>query len=175
MTRHHTYTVTVEWTGNQGPGTADYKAYSRNHLISADGKPSLKGSSDPSFRGDAGRWNPEELLVAALSACHKLWYLHLCSVNGVVVVGYTDRAEGTMVEDQGAGGRFIDVCLRPRVVITPDSPPGTALDLHAQAHRLCFIANSVSFPVRHEADLVFAGSEAAGAGQGEAANEGLEP
>ena len=86
MTKQHTYNVTVEWTGNEGQGTSEYRAYSRNHLISADGKPSVDGSSDPSFRGDAARWNPEELLVASVSACHKLWYLHLCSDNGVVVL-----------------------------------------------------------------------------------------
>ena len=158
MTKQHTYNVTVDWTGNEGPGTTGYEAYSRNHLISADGKPSIDGSSDPSFRGDAARWNPEDLLVAALSACHKLWYLHLCSVNGIVVVSYTDQAEGTMAEQLGSGGRFIDVCLRPRVVITPESPADKALNLHAQAHQLCFIANSVNFPVRHEAEIVSAGS-----------------
>ena len=157
MTKQHTYNVTVDWTGNEGPGTTGYEAYSRNHLISADGKPSIDGSSDPSFRGDAARWNPEDLLVAALSACHKLWYLHLCSVNGIVVVSYTDQAEGTMAEQPGSGGRFIDVCLRPRVVITPESAADKALNLHAQAHQLCFIANSVNFPVRHEAEIVSAG------------------
>ena len=162
MPKQHSYNVTVEWTGNKGPGTTGYKTYGRDHLIRADGKTDIEGSSDPSFRGDPARWNPEELLVAALSACHKLWYLHLCSTNGVVVLSYADRAEGTMVaEAEGRGGRFVGVCLRPRVVITPESPRDRALALHATAHRECFIANSVNFPVSHEAELVVAESKPA--------------
>ena len=159
MTKQHTYNVTVDWTGNEGPGTAGYKAYSRNHLISANGKPSIDGSSDPSFRGDAARWNPEELLVASVSACHKLWYLHLCSDNDVVVLDYRDDAEGTMVETKDMSGRFVDVCLRPRVVISSDSPPDKTRNLHAAAHKLCFIANSVNFLVRHEAEITIAAPE----------------
>lgn len=159
MPKRHNYKTTVEWTGNEGPGTIGYKAYTRDHLIKAAGKTEIEGSSDPSFRGDPARWNPEELLVAALSACHKLWYLHLCATNGVVVLSYVDHAEGTMVEAEGTGGRFVGVCLRPRVVITPESPPDKAVDLHAAAHRNCFIANSVNFPVSHQAELVVAESK----------------
>ena len=161
MTKQHTYNVTVEWTGNEGQGTPEYRAYSRNHLISADGKPSVDGSSDPSFRGDAARWNPEELLLASVSACHKLWYLHLCSDNGVVVLSYRDNAEGTMIETKDMSGRFVDVRLRPRVVISSDSPPDKARNLHA-AHKLCFIANSVNFHVRHEAEITIAAPEGTG-------------
>ena len=162
MIKQHTYNVTVEWTGNEGQGTSEYRAYSRNHLISADGKPSVDGSSDPSFRGDAARWNPEELLVASVSACHKLWYLHLCSDNGVVVLSYRDNAEGTMIETKDMSGRFVDVCLHPRVVISSDSPPDKARNLHAAAHKLCFIANSVNFHVRHEAEITIAAPEGTG-------------
>lgn len=161
MPKRHSYNVTVEWTGNEGPGTIGYKAYKRDHKIRADGKADIEGSSDPSFRGDPSRWNPEELLVAALSACHKLWYLHLCAANGVVVLGYDDRAEGIMVEAEGAGGRFVGVGLRPRVVIAPESSPEKAKALHAAAHRACFIANSVNFPVSHDVEVVIAGSEPA--------------
>ena len=159
MAKQHIYNVTVEWTGNEGTGTAGYDAYSRHHIVSADGKSSIGGSSDPSFRGDAARWNPEELLVASLSACHKLWYLHLCSDNGVVVLSYRDDAEGTMVEAKDMSGRFVDVCLRPRVVISSESPTEKALHLHSVAHKLCFIANSVNFPVRHEAEIAVAAPE----------------
>ena len=170
MPKRHSYSVTVEWTGNQGPGTIGYKAYKRDHTIGAEGKTAIEGSSDPSFRGDPERWNPEELLVAALSACHKLWYLHLCAVNGVAVLGYTDRAEGTMVEDEEtAGGRFVDVCLRPRVVISAESAPDTARALQEAAHRACFIANSINFPVSLRPEIVVARSGPA------AANERLEP
>src|SRR5687767_11345840 len=104
--REHRYAVTVEWTGNLGSGTSAYRAYARDHEIRASGKPAIPGSSDPAFRGDPARWNPEELLVGALAACHKLWYLHLCAEAGIVVTSYVDRAEGVMVEEADGSGRF---------------------------------------------------------------------
>jgi organic hydroperoxide reductase OsmC/OhrA len=152
--KEHRYTVAVEWTGNTGAGTAGYRAYERSHEISAPGapKPAIPGSSDPAFRGDRSRWNPEELLVASLSACHKLWYLHLCADAGVVVTDYVDRAEGWMVEEDG-GGRFRRVVLRPVVTLASGSDAERAQALHHEAHRLCYIANSVSFPVEHEPEI----------------------
>lgn len=157
--KEHHYAVAVEWTGNTGSGTAAYRSYERAHVISAphDGKPAIPGSSDPAFRGDPARWNPEELLVAALSACHKLWYLHLCAVNGVVVTGYVDQASGVMIEDADGVGRFRRVVLRPVVTVTPASDAGRARALHDEAHRHCFIANSVHFPVEHEPEIRVAG------------------
>jgi organic hydroperoxide reductase OsmC/OhrA len=151
MAKLHRYAVTVEWTGNAGTGTSTYKAYERRHEIYAAGeKPPIPGSSDPTFRGDATRWNPEELLVASLSACHKLWYLHLCATAGVVVVGYIDHAEGEMEESADGGGRFRRVVLRPEVTIAAGSDVDKARALHAEAHTKCFIANSVNFPVEHQ-------------------------
>lgn len=149
--RTHRYAVTVTWTGNRGAGTAQYRGYSRDHVLSAPGKPEIAGSSDPAFLGDAARWNPEELLVGALSACHKLWYLHLCASHGIVVTGYEDRAEGTMIEDHQRGGWFTGVVLRPKVTLRPGDDVARALSLHEAAHGKCFIANSVNFPVRIEA------------------------
>jgi organic hydroperoxide reductase OsmC/OhrA len=147
----HHYAVTVEWTGNTGTGTATYRGYERRHEISAGKqKPPIPGSSDPAFRGDASRWNPEELLVASLSACHKLWYLHLCAVGGVVVVAYVDHAEGEMEESADGGGRFVKVTLRPEVTVAPGSDLAKARELHAAAHAKCYIANSMNFPVEHE-------------------------
>lgn len=151
--REHRYEVVVRWTGDRGEGTAGYDAFSRDHRIERPGKPVIPGSSDPSFRGDTARWNPEELLLASLSACHKLWYLHLCAVSGVVVTTYIDRAVGVMVEDDDGGGRFVEVTLRPEVTITAASDRGQAEALHDDAHRKCFIANSVNFPVRHVASV----------------------
>jgi organic hydroperoxide reductase OsmC/OhrA len=148
--RSHHYSVAVTWTGNGGPGTASYKSYGRDHRIEAGSKPVIAGSSDPAFRGDAAKWNPEDLLVASLSACHKLWYLHLCATGGVVVVAYADHAEGVMVEDDEKGGFFTQVVLRPHVTIAPGSDPARARDLHHDAHAKCFIANSVNFPVACE-------------------------
>jgi organic hydroperoxide reductase OsmC/OhrA len=146
----HHYSVQVTWTGNLGQGTSGYRAYSRNHEISASGKAVVAGSSDPAFRGDPARYNPEDLLVGSLSACHMLWYLHLCAEAGVVVVEYLDHASGVMVETAGGGGRFNEVVLRPQVVISAGGDPELAVQLHAKAHHLCFIANSVNFPVRCE-------------------------
>ncbi|HKQ23714.1 MAG TPA: OsmC family protein [Burkholderiales bacterium] len=144
----HTYQTTVRWTGNQGTGTSAYRAYSRNHEITAVGKQLVPASSDPAFHGDPNRYNPEELLVASLSSCHMLWYLHLCAVNKVVVVEYADKATGTMEETADGGGRFVEVILRPAITLTAQSDRDTARRLHDDAHEKCFVANSVNFPVR---------------------------
>jgi organic hydroperoxide reductase OsmC/OhrA len=156
MGRKHSYQVTVTWTGNRGEGTATYRAYARNHLIETEGKPPIEGSSDPHFHGERTRWNPEELLLAALSACHKMSDLHFCAVFGVVVTDYVDHAEGTMEEDGKDGGRFTEVVLRPRITILPDSDIAMAERLHHTAHEKCFIASSVNFPVRCEPVIVSA-------------------
>ncbi len=145
--KQHHYRVTVTWTGNRGQGTRTYTAYGRDHVIEAVGKPPIPGSSDPAFRGDPDRWNPEELLLASLSACHKLWYLHLCAVAGLNVVTYQDAAEATMSEDATGGGRFIQAILRPTITFAPGADLAQAEALHDDAHRHCFIANSVNFPV----------------------------
>ena len=168
MTERHHYDVTVTWTGNKGSGTSDYRAYSRNHEIAKDGKPTIVGSSDPTFRGEADRWNPEELLVASLSACHKLWYLHLCADAGLVVAAYRDHAEGIMRTEAAAGsGSFTEATLRPEVTFTGNADLVLARELHAEAHRRCFIANSVNFPVRCEPTFQMAGVTA----QSDAAQE----
>ena len=147
MAKHHSYSTTVRWTGNLGTGTTGYKDYARNHEISAPDKPLIPGSSDPAFRGDAARYNPEDLMVASLSSCHMLWYLHLCAVNKIVVLDYEDHAQGTMEEAADGGGRFREVTLRPRITVAAGSDMETAKRLHHDAHEKCFIANSVNFPV----------------------------
>ena len=148
--KRHTYTVRVRWTGNRGQGTSGYRSYDRAHEISAAGKPVLPCSSDPVFRGDRSRYNPEELLVASLSACHMLWYLHLCADAKIVVTDYMDDPSGTMVETAEGGGRFTEVVLRPAVTVRSGGDTGRAGELHQRAHHLCFIAGSVNFPVRCE-------------------------
>lgn len=154
--RAHHYQVACEWTGNRGTGTSSYAAYGREHRVTAPGRPAIDGSADPAFRGDASRYNPEEMLVAALSACHMLWYLHLCSDAGVIVTGYLDEARGTMREAADGGGEFSVVTLAPRVTISAASDAAQARALHARAHALCFIARSVKFPVRCEPTIVTA-------------------
>jgi len=151
MAKEHHYEVVTTWTGNLGSGTSRYRAYSRDHEVNAPGKYApISGSSDVAFRGDRTRYNPEEMLVAALSSCHMLWYLHLCATAGIVVTAYSDRAAGTMVENQSGAGRFSKVTLRPRVTITDGTRSAEAIALHARAHAMCFVATSVNFPVEHE-------------------------
>ena len=155
MTQHeHTYAVQVTWTGNLGQGTSSYRASARAHEITAAGKPVIAGSADPAFRGDRTRYNPEDLLVASLAACHMLWYLHLAADAGVVVMAYEDQARGVMAETPNGGGHFTSVVLLPTVTIQPGADPALAANLHARAHELCFIANSVNFPVTCEPVIV---------------------
>ncbi len=148
--KEHTYKVQVDWTGNDGEGTKTYKSYRRDHTITSESKPPIPGSSDPGFRGDHSRYNPEELLVASLSACHMLWYLHLCAVNHIAVLDYRDAASGVMGEDQDGSGQFVRVVLRPIVAVSAGDDRVRALALHDEAHHLCFIARSVNFPVEVE-------------------------
>lgn len=153
----HCYHVRTTWTGNLGNGTRHYRDYSRNMDIDVSGKPTLPASADPAFRGDPERHNPEDMLVGSLSSCHMLWYLHLCADAGVVVTAYTDNAEGTMAMTADGGGHFTQVTLKPHVTIDEGSDAALAERLHERAHRLCFIANSVNFPVHCEPTIVATG------------------
>lgn len=154
MHLEHHYAIDLEWTGDRGTGTSSYKAYARDNVIAVPGKlHDIQGSSDRTFHGDRARWNPEELLLAALSECHLLSYLHVAMSRGVVVTGYTDAATGTMEQTDDGGGHFTSVTLRPRVTISAGDP-AEALAAHAEASAKCFIAASVSFPVLHEPEIV---------------------
>ncbi|GAA0444180.1 peroxiredoxin [Actinoplanes capillaceus] len=146
----HHYAIVVTWTGNRGTGTSGYRDYGRDHDVTAEGPPPIAGSSDRTFRGDPERWNPEQLLLAALSQCHMLSYLHACADAGIVVTSYVDRAAGEMTTRAGSG-RFTEAVLRPEVTVASPEMVETAVKLHDDAHHACFIANSVNFPVRHEA------------------------
>ncbi|HEV7658059.1 MAG TPA: OsmC family protein [Mycobacteriales bacterium] len=150
MAGRHEYAVGLTWTGNTGAGTATYRSYRRTCAVTAAGKPAIAGSADPHFRGDADRWNPEELLVAALSQCHLLAFLHAAAQAGVVVVDYADAATGTMATE-GDGGHMTGVVLHPVVTVAAAGMAEECARLHEQAHENCFIANSVNFPVTHEA------------------------
>lgn len=147
--RQHHYTLSVEWTGNKGTGTSGYRAYDRDHTVSIPGKPDLACSSDTAFHGDPAKYNPEDMLVASLSACHMLWYLHLCADAGVIVTAYSDQPSGIMVQTD-RGGHFTEVVLHPKVSVSDASMIEKATALHHDAHECCFIANSVNFPVRQE-------------------------
>ena len=145
----HTYNLTITWTGNQGQGTKDYRSYDRSHVVKVGGKQDLLCSSDPAFRGDKTRHNPEELFLASISSCHMLWYLHLCADSGIVVVDYTDTATGTMTETDNGGGHFTEVTLHPTITIADKTMETLATELHTKANELCFIANSCNFPIHH--------------------------
>ena len=147
-TDHH-FAVDVEWTGNRGTGTSGYKEYGRENAISAAGKVTIDGSSARVFHGNPERWNPEELLIAALAECHLLSYLHVALSHGIIVTGYTDAATGTMEQTADGGGHFTSVTLRPSVTIA-SGDPALAQALHEEAAEKCFIAASVNFPVLHE-------------------------
>ncbi|GJM05454.1 MAG: peroxiredoxin [marine bacterium B5-7] len=148
--KEHNYQVSVEWTGNKGKGTLDSKSYTRNHKILSDGKyDSINGSSDPAFMGDKTKYNPEDLLVSSISACHMLCYLHLCAVNNIVVTRYTDNAIGVMEETENGSGRFTQVTLNPSVIVTNSDMIQKANELHHQANKMCFIANSCNFRIEH--------------------------
>lgn len=153
MAKTHNYAVSLTWTGaTQGP-TAGYHTYSRDYEIRAEGRPALKGSADPAFLGNAAFYNPEDMVVAALSACHLLTYLAHCANNKVEIVAYEDQATGVMVQE-GWGGRFTEVTLRPRVTISDSSVRAEAERLHDVAHKDCFVASSVNFPVRQEPEII---------------------
>ncbi len=152
----HVYKAKLTWTGNQGEGTSGYKAYTRDYDVESEGKTVIKGSSDPNYFGDATRHNPEDMMLASLSACHMLWYLHLCAVNKIVVTDYEDNPEGVMEMSRDGSGQFTEVTLKPRVTITAGSDAARAEQLHARAGALCNIARSVNFPVGHEAAVTVA-------------------
>ena len=149
MNKLHHYACSVVWKGNLGTGTSAYRAYGRDHEIMVPGKSILPGSADPAFLGDPAKYNPEDLLLASLSSCHMLWFLHLCADKGIVVVSYNDKATGTM-QEAGTGGHFTEVILRPHVVITDATRIAETNELHTAANRSCFIANSCNFPVKHK-------------------------
>ncbi|WP_028267477.1 OsmC family protein [Arthrobacter sp. MA-N2] len=154
----HRYSLTVRWTGNLGSGTSSYRGYARDHDIEIPGVPVLKGSSDPAFHGDKSRYNPEQLLLAALSQCHMLSFLHVAVKHGVVVTDYVDQAEGMMRLNRDGSGQFESVTLKPHVTVADPAHVSLVAELHREANRLCFIARSVNFPVLHEPNTTAAAS-----------------
>jgi organic hydroperoxide reductase OsmC/OhrA len=148
--RGHRYDLTVEWIGNSGEGTRTYRSYGRNHRVGTKGRPILEGSADSAFLGDPSRWNPEQLLVASVSQCHMLWYLHLAVEAGIVVTAYVDRPTGLMTENDDGSGQFTEVVLRPEVTISEAERVAEASALHQTVGEKCFVSRSVNFPIRHK-------------------------
>lgn len=160
-TRQRSYQLTVEWTGNTGQGTADCHAYQRTHIIRAEGKEELVCSSDSPFHGDPNRNNPEDLLLGSLSSCHMLWFLHFCAKEGVIVLEYSDKAEGKLIQTTRGAGYFTEVSLHPNVIVKNPAMITKAMELHKKAGEFCFIANSMRFPVYFRPSIIAANSQAA--------------
>jgi len=154
MKKEHNYAATVTWAGNKGKGTIDYKNYERSYEISIANKPHILGSSDVAFRGDAGKYNPEELLITSIASCHMLWYLHLCAEKGIVVTAYEDQVHGVMKINADGSGYFSKVILNPTVTISEISMKEKAIELHQKANGFCFIANSINFPIEYSVRIV---------------------
>jgi organic hydroperoxide reductase OsmC/OhrA len=148
MAHEHNYKLTAVWTGNNGDGTKNVRTYDRSHTISIEGKPELFLTTDNPAVGDKSKLNPEDLLVSALSSCHMLSYLYLCSLEGVIITSYLDNATGIMIENESGGGKFKEVTLNPIVSVTEESMLEKAIVLHHKAHEICYIANSVNFEVK---------------------------
>lgn len=148
MAHEHNYKVTAEWTGNKGDGTKNVKTYNRSHTVSIEGKPELFLTTDNPHVGDKTKLNPEDLLVTAISSCHLLSYLYVCSLEGVVITSYTDNATGIMIEQASGGGSFKDITLNPICYLANESMVKKAIELHHKAHEICYIANSVNFEVK---------------------------
>ncbi|GGG65611.1 OsmC family protein [Epilithonimonas arachidiradicis] len=151
--KHHQYKSKIVWTGNTGESTKNHRSYQRSYTISVDGKADILGSSDPAFLGNPALHNPEDLLLASVSSCHLLWYLHLCSVNKILVLEYEDFAEGTMMENENGSGKFSEIILKPRIVVAEKEMIEKAFELHNKANEYCFIANSLNFEVKHQPEI----------------------
>jgi organic hydroperoxide reductase OsmC/OhrA len=151
--KNHNYKSKIEWTGNSGESTKNYRSYQRNYTISVDGKAVINGSSDPSFLGNPELHNPEDLLLASVSSCHLLWYLHFCSVNNILVLEYVDFAEGTMIEIENGSGKFTEIILKPKIIVAEKNMIKKAIELHQKANEYCFIANSLNFEVKHQPEI----------------------
>lgn len=149
MENEHAYKSSLTWTGNKGSGTMDYRSYDRDFVVSIENKAPISGSSDSVFLGDKTKYNPEDLLLASVSSCHMLWYLHLCSKNEIVVMEYKDNAVGTMLENSDGSGQFKGILLQPEVLISNKNQKDLANSLHEEANKMCFIANSLNFKVKH--------------------------
>lgn len=149
--KEHKYQAEIKWTGNLGKGTSSYREYERNYSIQIEGKEIIEGSSDPAFKGDPSKHNPEDLFLSSISSCHMLWFLHLCSVEKVIVTNYVDRAEGIMMENKNGSGFFKEVTLKPEVTVLKERMVEKLDSLHSEANKMCFIANSCNFPIHHNA------------------------
>lgn len=149
MAFKHIFKVALSWFSTEKVASPKSKVYSKSHHISIEGKSDLAISAAKAFKGDPSLYNPEDLLLSSLVSCHMMSYLYLCDQNNIEVISYTDHAEAILEVNSDASGRFVEVILKPAVVILNPEQIALALDLHKKANQLCFIANSCNFPVMH--------------------------
>lgn len=154
MAKIHSYDLQLTWTGNRGAGTYEYTAYDRKFTLSAINKPDILGSADPAFRGNKDRYNPEELMISSIASCHMLWYLHLAAANNLVIMDYKDNPSGTIEVKEFGLGRFIEVTLRPTVIIHNEDQSDLAVKLHDESHNKCIIADSFKFDIHIEPKII---------------------
>lgn len=148
MAHEHNYKLKAVWTGNTGEGTKNPRSYDRSHTVSIQGKPELSLTTDNAAVGDKTKLNPEDLLVTAIASCHMLSYLYVCAIEGIVITAYTDNATGIMIENDSGGGSFKEVTLNPVCTVADEGMVDRAIELHHNAHDVCYIANSVNFDVK---------------------------
>lgn len=147
----HLFKAALNWTSNKKEQDLSLKVYSKSHQVKIEGKPILNVSAAKAFKGDPSLYNPEDLLLSSLVSCHMMSYLYVCSQNGIEVLEYSDSAEATLEVNPDGSGRFVEVKLKPKIIIANSDKIELALELHKKANQLCFIANSCNFPVLHEA------------------------
>ena len=150
MVLKHLFKVKLDWLlSPKKEFQSTPKLFYKNHSIAIAGKPDLELSAAKAFKGDPSLYNPEDLLLSSVVSCHMMSYLYVCSQNGIEVVSYSDAAEATLEVDETGAGRFVEVRLYPKVVISSKEKIDLAIDLHKKANKLCFIANSCNFPIKH--------------------------
>ncbi|MDA3145828.1 OsmC family protein [Leucobacter sp. UCMA 4100] len=132
---------------------ASERRFSRKHVIEAEGLDSIEASAARVFHGDADRWNPELLLISAVAECHMMTFLFLAKREGLEIVDYQCRAEGTLsIDPDGVGGEFAEIALFPVVSFRDRAEAGTGdeatiIGLHTEVEKYCFIARSVKAPI----------------------------
>lgn len=147
MSKTQNYKLDLSWQGNHGAGTMTHTSYDRNFTTHEGSRPPVLGSSHPAFRGNSERYCPEELLLASLSSCHMLWYLHMCAAHEVVVLEYHDHPVMEMEVKEFGNGDIRSATLSPVVRIASEDQREQAMAMHQRAHQSCFIAKAVNFEI----------------------------
>ena len=143
----HKYQLKLNWTGGS---EIDAIQNDRMYEVLIDRKPTIYGSADKPFFGDPEKYNPEDLLLAALSACHMMSFMYVCRKLGIKVYHYEDHATGLLKINQDGTGQFEFAELKPKVK-ADHMPDGMIFkELNSRAAKLCFIKRSINFTVNYK-------------------------